>query len=65
MTSNEKTQYDTRGTVTRRDFLKLLGAAGVALTFAPFVPWGQYMPNPSNIVSTKIKVVLPDDSKLD
>lgn len=65
MTSNEKTQYDTRGTVTRRDFLKLLGAAGVALTFAPFVPCGQYMPNPSNIVSTKIKVVLPDDSKLD
>lgn len=46
--------------VTRRDFLKLLGAAGVALTFAPFVPWGKFMPNPSNIVATKVQVILPD-----
>jgi rieske iron-sulfur protein len=46
--------------VTRRDFLKLLGAAGVALTFAPFVPWGNFMPNPSNIVATKVQVILPD-----
>ena len=53
-------EQDTRGTVTRRDFLKLLGAAGVATTFAPFVPWGQFMPNPSNIVPTKVKATLPD-----
>jgi rieske iron-sulfur protein len=51
---------DTRGTVTRRDFLKLLGAAGVATAFVPFVPWGQFMPNPSNIVPSKVQVILPD-----
>ena len=53
-------EQDTRGTVTRRDFLKLLGAAGVATTFAPFVPWGQFMPNPSNIVPAKVQATLPD-----
>jgi len=25
--------------LSRRDFLKLMGAAGTALAFAPFVPW--------------------------
>ncbi|MDE1829455.1 MAG: Rieske 2Fe-2S domain-containing protein [Thaumarchaeota archaeon] len=53
-------EQDTRGTLTRRDFLKLLGTGSVALTFAPFVPWGKFMPNPSNIVPTKVKVTLPD-----
>ncbi|MGI0070239.1 MAG: twin-arginine translocation signal domain-containing protein [Nitrosopumilaceae archaeon] len=53
-------ESDTRGTVTRRDFLKLLGAAGVATAFVPFVPWGQFMPNPSNIVPSKVQVILPD-----
>ncbi len=51
---------DTRGTLTRRDFLKLMAAGSVALSFAPFVPWGQFMPNPSNIVPSKVKVMLPD-----
>jgi len=53
---------DTRGTVTRRDFLRLLGAAGVATAFVPFVPWGKFMPNPSNIVPSKVQVILPDGS---
>jgi len=30
--------------LSRRDFLKLLAAGGTALTFAPFVPWGNFMP---------------------
>jgi Rieske Fe-S protein len=51
---------DTRGTVTRRDFLKLLAAGGVATAFAPFVPWGQFMPNPSNVAPAKVRVILPD-----
>ena len=46
--------------LTRRDFLKLLGAGGVAIAFAPFVPWGQYMPNPQNDNLQKAKVILPD-----
>jgi rieske iron-sulfur protein len=51
---------DTRGIVTRRDFLKLLAAGGVATAFAPFVPWGQFMPNPSNVAPAKVQVILPD-----
>ena len=34
--------------LSRRDFLKLLGAGGTAVAFAPFVPWGNFMPNPSS-----------------
>ncbi len=57
-------QQDPRaGPISRRDFLKLLGAAGVALTFTPFVPWGKFMPNPSNNALQKAKVILPDSSQ--
>ena len=35
-----------RNVLSRRDFLKLMAAAGTALTFTPFVPWGKFMPNP-------------------
>jgi hypothetical protein len=37
---------ETTGGMSRRDFLKLLGAAGTSVAFAPFVPWGKFMPNP-------------------
>ena len=46
--------------LSRRDFLKLLGAGGVAIAFAPFVPWGQFTPNPQNDNLQKAKVLLPD-----
>ena len=46
--------------LSRRDFLKLLGAAGTALAFTPFVPWGNFMPNPSSASLEKAKVILPD-----
>ena len=46
--------------LSRRDFLKLMGAAGTALAFAPFVPWGNFMPNPSSTLLEKVKVILPD-----
>lgn len=46
--------------LSRRDFMKLLGAAGTAIAFAPFVPWGQYGPNPQNDNLQKAKVILPD-----
>ena len=32
------------GNLSRRDFLKLMGAAGTGLAFAPFVPWGTFLP---------------------
>ena len=46
--------------LSRRDFLKLLGAGGTALAFAPFVPWGNFMPNPSSASTEKAQVILPD-----
>ena len=50
--------------LSRRDFLKLMGAAGTALAFAPFIPWGNFMPNPSSATLEKVKVILPDGTKL-
>jgi Rieske Fe-S protein len=51
------------GGLSRRDFLKLMGAAGTGLAFAPFVPFGNYMPNPSLANLEKAKVILPDGSQ--
>ena len=48
------------GKVSRRDFLKLMAAAGTVMTFAPFVDWGKFLPNPANAVAQKVKVVLKD-----
>lgn len=45
-------------TLTRRDFLKLLAAGSVVLTFTPFIPWGKFMPNPDNSVLGKQQVIL-------
>ncbi|ABK76653.1 rieske iron sulfur protein [Cenarchaeum symbiosum A] len=50
------------GGLSRRDFLKLMGAAGTGLAFAPFVPWGNFMPNPSSAALEKVPVELPDGS---
>ena len=49
-----------QGGLSRRDFLKLMGAAGTGLAFAPFVPWGNFMPNPSSVVLERVPVELPD-----
>ncbi len=52
-----------KGPVSRRDFLKLLAAAGVGLAFTPFVPWGKFMPNPENANLQKAAVTLPDNTQ--
>ena len=49
--------------LSRRDFLKLMGAAGPGLAFAPFVPFGNFMPNPSQATLEKVKVILPDGTQ--
>ena len=51
------------GNVSRRDFLKLLAAAGTVMTFAPFVDWGKFLPNPSGQFKGRQKVELPDGSQ--
>lgn len=45
--------------VSRRDFLKLMASAGIVMTFAPFVDWGKYLPNPrSDALNSKTKIEL-------
>jgi len=51
------------GGMSRRDFLKLMGAAGTSVAFAPFVPWGKFMPNPSSVTLAKVPVMLPDGTQ--
>lgn len=51
------------GGLSRRDFLKLMGAAGTGLAFAPFVPWGKYMPNPRGANLSRAPVELPDGTQ--
>jgi len=51
------------GGMSRRDFLKLMGAAGTSVAFAPFVPWGKFMPNPSSSVLARVPVILPDGTQ--
>jgi len=46
--------------LSRRDFLKLMGAAGTGLAFAPFIPWGNFMPNPNQASLERVPVILPD-----
>jgi ubiquinol-cytochrome c reductase iron-sulfur subunit len=48
------------GKVSRRDFLKLMAAAGTVMTFAPFVDWGKFLPNPSTQSGQKVKAELAD-----
>ena len=49
--------------LSRRDFLKLMGAAGTGLVFAPFVPFGNFMPNPVLANLEKAPVILPDGTQ--
>ena len=56
-------QEKEAGGMSRRDFLKLLGAAGTSVAFAPFVPWGKFMPNPSSSTLEKVAVILPDGTQ--
>ena len=46
--------------LSRRDFLKLLAAGGVAMAFTPFIQWGKFMPNPDTASPKKAQVVLSD-----
>ena len=51
------------GKVSRRDFLKLMAAAGTVMTFATFVDWGKFLPNPTGQSNERQKVELPDGSQ--
>ena len=49
--------------LSRRDVLRLMGAAGTGLAFAPFIPFGDFMPNPNQASLEKVPVILPDGSQ--
>lgn len=53
-------QPSEKGKVSRRDFLKLLAAAGTVMSFTPFIDWGKFMPNPIGGNLQRAKVILPD-----
>ena len=40
-----------------------MGAAGTGLAFAPFVPFGDFMPNPNQASLEKVPVILPDGTQ--
>ncbi len=63
MVMSEQPQARGNDKISRRDFLKLLAAAGTVLTFTPFVDWGKFLPNPSGSTTEKSKVELPDGSQ--
>jgi len=45
--------------LSRRDFLKLMGTAGTGLAFAPFIQFGNFMPNPNVASLEKVPLILP------
>jgi ubiquinol-cytochrome c reductase iron-sulfur subunit len=49
--------------LSRRDFLKLIAAAGTVLSFTPFIDWGKFLPNPLGAKSDRAKVILPDGTQ--
>ncbi len=52
-----------RARMPRRDFLKLMAASGIVVTFAPFVEWGRYLPNPPDeSAAKKTRIELSDGS---
>ena len=59
----QQTPPNKGGKVSRRDFLKLMAAAGTVMTFVPFVDWGKFLPNPSGKVAEKAKVELPNGTQ--
>jgi ubiquinol-cytochrome c reductase iron-sulfur subunit len=40
-----------------------MAAAGTVMTFAPFVDWGKFLPNPAGATTSKAKAILPDGSQ--
>ncbi len=51
------------GKISRRDFLKLMAAAGTVMTFTPFIDWGRFMPNPIGGNLQRAPVTLPDGTQ--
>ena len=51
------------GKVSRRDFMKLMAAAGTVMTFAVFADWGKFLPPPKQQSTERQMVELPDGSQ--
>ena len=51
------------GKVSRRDFMKLMAAAGTVMTFAVFADWGKFLPPPKQQTGERQMLELPDGSQ--
>ncbi len=49
--------------ISRREFLKLMAAAGTVLSFTPFIDWGKFMPRAASGRIEKVAVELPDGTQ--
>ena len=58
-----KPETKKKSGLDRRDFLKLMGVAGTGLAFAPFVPFGNFMPNPATATLEKVPVIIANGSQ--
>ena len=58
-----KPETTKKSGLDRRDFLKLMGVAGTGLAFAPFVPFGNFMPNPATATLEKVPVIIANGSQ--
>ncbi|MEM2760765.1 MAG: Rieske 2Fe-2S domain-containing protein [Nitrososphaerales archaeon] len=59
MGKDERSEAQGKEVISRRDFLKLLAAAGTIASFTPFIDWGRFMPNPTGSKAERAKVILP------
>jgi ubiquinol-cytochrome c reductase iron-sulfur subunit len=59
MGKDEKSDAQKKNTISRRDFLKLIVAAGTVASFTPFIDWGKFMPRRADASLERAKVMLP------
>lgn len=63
MGKDEQSEAQKKDAISRRDFLKLVAAAGTIAAFTPFIDWGRFMPSPTTTVSERARVMLPGDTQ--
>lgn len=63
MGKDVQSEAQKKDAVSRRDFLKLVAAAGTVAAFTPFIDWGRFMPSPTAAVSERARVILPGDTQ--
>jgi ubiquinol-cytochrome c reductase iron-sulfur subunit len=63
MDKDYTSEAQKKKTISRRDFLKLLTAAGTIVAFTPFIDWGKFMPSVRGSETPRQKVILHDGTQ--